>query len=49
MAEYSQLVRWYPGWDLNTMKDLSIREREYWLALGKWKAETERWHKTNPT
>ena len=45
MAEYAQLVATYPGWDLRTMKELPIREREYWLALAKWKSENERWQR----
>jgi len=35
---YEIMTRSYPGWTLTEQKKLSHREREYWLAMIKWRS-----------
>jgi hypothetical protein len=32
----------YPGWQLNEIRSLSARQRQYWLAMIKWKRDKAR-------
>jgi hypothetical protein len=35
MFELATLAGAYPGWSLETLKDLSPRERKNWIEVGK--------------
>jgi len=37
-VHYEVLTRNYTGWTLSEQKQMSHREREYWLAMIKWRA-----------
>lgn len=32
----------YPGWQLNEIRAMSSRQREYWLKMIKWKRDKQR-------
>jgi len=34
---YDALARKYPGWTLNEIRDLTVRERENWLEILRWR------------
>lgn len=40
----------FPGWSLSDIKDMAVREREYWLDVIKHRQEMQRWQAmTQPT
>ena len=47
--EYFRLARGFPGWDIVTIKNLPVREREFWLANVEYRREMEQWQQqTSP-
>jgi hypothetical protein len=40
--DYEVIANNYPGWQLNEIRLLSARQRQYWLAMIKWKREKQR-------
>lgn len=35
------ISRNYPGWSLTEIKSMPLRERNYWLALIKWRLDND--------
>ena len=40
--DYEVIASNYPGWQLNEIRSMSARQRQYWLAMIKWKREKQR-------
>jgi hypothetical protein len=39
---YDWIASAYPGWQLSEIRNMSARQRDYWLAVIKWKREKYR-------
>lgn len=39
------ITQTFPGWALTEIKDMSVREREYWLGVCRFKLEYAKWQK----
>jgi len=38
-AVYDNISINYPGWQLSEIRNMSARQRDYWLAMIKWRRE----------
>jgi hypothetical protein len=41
-ATYEAIASHYPGWQLSEIRGMSARQRNYWMAMIKWKRERAR-------
>jgi hypothetical protein len=41
-AVYEAIASNYPGWQLSEIRGMSARQRDYWMAMIKWKRERMR-------
>jgi hypothetical protein len=40
---YQLIAHTFPGWSLTEIKDMPVREREYWFEVQKFRREYEQW------
>lgn len=45
MEDYHFLAVSYPGWTISDIKGLSVREREYWIDMSKYRDEYSTWQR----
>jgi hypothetical protein len=38
-VHYDGIAKHYPGWNLTEIKRMPAREREFWVALIKWRID----------
>lgn len=43
--DYHLLTMSYPGWTLSDIKALSVREREYWMSMSRYRDEYIAWQR----
>ena len=39
---YAVIAQAYPGWSLDEIRNLNVRQRTWWLALIEWKKDQAR-------
>lgn len=42
-TEYDLVAQGYPGWPLSDIKEMSIREREFWVSRIQYRTEMRKW------